>query len=40
VGALEVWGNGSPASEEDRRTLADLARAVGAVAAAHRTHTG
>jgi len=40
VGALEVWGNGCPASEEDRRTLADLARAVGAVAAAHRTlHT-
>jgi len=41
VGALEVWGNGSPANEEDRRTLADLARAAGAVAAAHRTlHPG
>jgi len=41
VGSLEVWGNGSPANAQDRRTLADLARAVGAVAAAHRTlHTG
>ena len=28
VGSLDVWGNGSPASPEERRTLTDLARSI------------
>jgi K+-sensing histidine kinase KdpD len=28
VGSLELWGTGSPASPEDRRTLTDLARSI------------
>ncbi|MFI5183361.1 MAG: DUF4118 domain-containing protein [Vicinamibacteria bacterium] len=30
IGTLELWGTGSPASPEDRRTLTDLARSIAA----------
>jgi uncharacterized protein DUF4118 len=30
VGALELWGNGDPADANERRVIADLARAIGA----------
>jgi K+-sensing histidine kinase KdpD len=30
IGSLELWGTGSPASPEERRTLTDLARSIAA----------